>query len=156
MTAVSFNLTGDRVYYGGIDNDIKCHNIGMDKHEETIPGHIDTICSLKVSRDGSYLMSNSFDETIRIWNIKSSPHVLTKTMTGHLQGNEKGLLRGAWSVDGLYIANGSIDKAVYIWDTTTRKIVQKLGGHQGSINQVDLGQGNRLVSASNDRTLIVS
>lgn len=78
---------------------------------------------------------------------------------GHLQGNEKGLIRGSWSHDGLYISCGSADKCVYIWDTNTRKIVQKLGGHTGTVNQVDMcfiNGKNYLASCSNDKNIIVS
>lgn len=87
-------------------------------------------------------MSNSFDETIKIWDTRSTAvqgKRLVKTLSGHTQGTEKGLLRGGWSKDGLYISSGSIDKCVYIWDTTTRKIVQKLGGHTGTVNAVVFG-----------------
>jgi Prp8 binding protein len=80
-------------------------------------------------------------------------------LTGHLQGNEKGLLRGAWSHDSLYVSCGSADKCVYIWDTNTKKIVQKLGGHTGTVNQVDMcfiNKKNYLASCSNDKTIIVS
>lgn len=102
-------------------------------------------------------MSNSFDETVRIWDVRpTASQRLAKTLSGHLQGNEKGLIRGGWSQDGLYICCGSIDKFVYIWDTTTRKIVQKLGGHFGTVNQVVMGVDNCLASCSNDKNIIVS
>ena len=61
ITSVSFSLNGDKVYFGGIDNDIRCYNIAEQKIEDTIQGHQDTISSLEISFDGSYLMSNSFD-----------------------------------------------------------------------------------------------
>ncbi len=47
------------------------------------------------------------------------------------------LLRVAWSPDGSKIAAGSGDRFVYVWDTTTRRIVYKLPGHAGSVNEVD-------------------
>lgn len=156
---MSFNLNGDKVYVGGIDNDIKCYNIGEQKIEDIIEGHQDTVSSLELSYDGTYLMSNSFDETLRIWDIRSGVPKgkrLTKTMSGHSQGSEKTLIRGCWSRDGLYVACGSIDKCVYIWDTATRKIVQRLGGHTGSVTQVSMGDNNFMASSSNDRTIIVS
>lgn len=58
---MSFSLNGDKVYIGGIDNEIKCYNIAEQKIEDVIEGHQDTISSLEISYDGSYLMSNSFD-----------------------------------------------------------------------------------------------
>lgn len=66
------------------------------------------------------------------------------------------MIRGGWSVDGLYACCGSADRCVYIWDTTTRKIVQRLGGHSGTVIQTCMGKNNWLASCSNDKTVIVS
>lgn len=159
ITSVSFSLHGDRIFAGGIDNEIKIINVGESKVEEVIQGHQDTVSSLQISFDGSYLMSNSFDETIRIWDVRPSMtggKRLKKTLSGHVQGNEKSLIRGGWSIDGLYICCGSTDKCVYIWDTTTKKIVQRLGGHNGTVNQTVMGKDNWLASCSNDKSIIVS
>jgi Prp8 binding protein len=81
---------------------------------------------------------------------------LKKTLSGHVQGNDKTLIRGGWSTDGLYVCCGSMDRCVYIWDTTTKKIVQRLGGHTGTVNQATMGKNNWLASCSKDRTIIVS
>jgi Prp8 binding protein len=51
---------------------------------------------------------------------------------------------------------GSADRCVYIWDTTTKKIVQRLGGHTGTVNQAAMGKDNWLASGSNDKNIIVS
>jgi len=47
------------------------------------------------------------------------------------------LLRVAWSPDGGQVSAGSGDRFVYIWDTTSRRILYKLPGHAGSVNEVD-------------------
>ena len=47
------------------------------------------------------------------------------------------LLHCSWSPDGAMVAAGSADRFVYIWDTTTRKILYKLPGHLGCVNDVD-------------------
>ena len=47
------------------------------------------------------------------------------------------LLRVAWSPDGGQVSAGSGDRFVYIWDTTSRRILYKLPGHSGSVNEVD-------------------
>jgi len=47
------------------------------------------------------------------------------------------LLRVAWSSDGGQVSAGSGDRFVYIWDTTSRRILYKLPGHAGSVNEVD-------------------
>ena len=35
------------------------------------------------------------------------------------------------------VSAGSADRFVYIWDTNSRKIMYKLPGHLGSVNDVD-------------------
>ncbi len=50
---------------------------------------------------------------------------------------EKNLLHCTWSPDGAMVAAGSADRYVYVWDTTTRRILYKLPGHLGSVNDVD-------------------
>jgi len=47
------------------------------------------------------------------------------------------LLRCNWSPDGSKVSAGSGDRFVYIWDTTSRRILYKLPGHAGSVNEVD-------------------
>ena len=47
------------------------------------------------------------------------------------------LLRCSWAPDGSKVAAGSGDRFVYIWDTTSRRILYKLPGHAGSVNEVD-------------------
>lgn len=52
------------------------------------------------------------------------------------------------------IASGSADRHVYIWDTTSRRILYKLPGHNGSVNDVDFSSKEPIiVSASSDKTL---
>jgi Prp8 binding protein len=46
------------------------------------------------------------------------------------------LLRCSWSPDGTKVSAGSADRFVYIWDTTSRRIIYKLPGHNGSVNDV--------------------
>lgn len=113
MTSVCMSETGDKVFAGGIDNVIRCFGLKSGKQEYSMEGHNDTVSSLALSHDGSFMMSNSFDETVRVWDVRafvSAPTRLTKVFSGHSQGTEKSLLKGGWSFDGLYIATGSTDK----------------------------------------------
>lgn len=70
ITVVCLSEMGDRVFSGGIDNIIRCYNLKTGKIEYTLEGHMDTVSSLAISHDGSFLMSNSFDETVRIWDVR--------------------------------------------------------------------------------------
>lgn len=49
---------------------------------------------------------------------------------------------------------GSADRHVYIWDVASRRILYKLPGHKGSVNEVVFHPKEPIVlSASSDKTL---
>ena len=102
-------------------------------------GHIDTVTGLALSPDGSYILSNAMDNSLRIWDIRPfAPYErCVKILSGHQHNFEKNLLRCAWSSDGSKVSAGSSDRFHYIWDTTSRRILYKLPGHNGSVNDID-------------------
>jgi Prp8 binding protein len=61
----------------------------------------------------------------------------TKVFTGHTHNFEKNLLHCAWSPDAAMVAAGSADRNVNVWDVESQKLVYKLPGHLGSVNDVD-------------------
>ncbi len=112
VTAVTFNEPGDRVFLGGLDNQIKVWDIRKGDVDYVLYGHTDTITSLALSPEGSYLLSNSMDLTIRCWDVKSFVigNRCVKIFQGNSHGYEKNLLKVAWSADGSKITAGSADK----------------------------------------------
>lgn len=51
-------------------------------------------------------------------------------------GIEKNLIRASWSPHGDKVAAGSGDRTVAIWDVESKKMLYKLPGHRGSVNDV--------------------
>ena len=70
-------------------------------------GHTETITGLALSNDGSYLLSNAMDHTVRCWDVR--PFVVgnrcVKIFQGAAHNFEKNLLRVAWSKDGIDFLN---------------------------------------------------
>ncbi|KAG5876123.1 hypothetical protein JTB14_036163 [Gonioctena quinquepunctata] len=155
-TAVSFNDTAEQIFSGGIDNDIKVWDIRTKEIIYSLRGHTDTITGLSLSLDGSYLLSNSMDNTLRIWDVRAYAPAerCVKIFNGHQHNFEKNLLRCAWSADGTKVSAGSADRFVYIWDTTSRRIIYKLPGHNGSVNDVKFHPDEPIVlSGASDKQL---
>ncbi|OVA05157.1 WD40 repeat [Macleaya cordata] len=137
ITAVGFSDASDKIFTGGIDNDVKVWDLRRNEVTMTLQGHSDTITGMQLSPDGSYLLTNAMDCSLRIWDLRpyAPQNRCVKIFTGHQHNFEKNLLKCGWSPDGSKVTAGSADRMVYIWDTTSRRILYMLPGHTGSVNE---------------------
>eukprot|EP00884_Botryococcus_braunii_P019166 jgi/Botrbrau1/5933/Bobra.0366s0107.1 len=156
ILAVSFSDAGDQVYSAGIETLIKAWDLRKSEPVLTLAGHSDSVTGLRLSPDGNSLLSNSMDNTIRIWDVKpfGAPNRCLRVLSGHLHTLEKNLLRCDWSPDATKVTGGSGDRNVYIWDTTSGSLKYRLPGHKGSVNDVAFHPKEPIVaSASSDKTI---
>ncbi|KAJ9646365.1 hypothetical protein H2199_002414 [Coniosporium tulheliwenetii] len=159
ITAVALAEAGNELYSGGIDNDIKVWDLRKKAVTYSLLGHTDTVTSLQVSPDSQTLLSNSHDSTVRTWDIR--PFAPTdrniKTYDGAPSGMEKNLYKASWDPKGQRIAAGSGDRSVVVWEASSGKLLYKLPGHKGSVNDVRFSPTEEpiIVSGSSDRTLLL-
>jgi len=158
VTAVAYSDDAMTVYTGGIDNDIKVWDVRQRKQISVFAAHDNTITHLSLSPDGFNLLSNGMDMRIHCWDLR--PHQinprtrLLKTFQGATHSDEQNLLRCNWSADGNYIVSGSSNRLVYVWDFHSTKLLYRLPGHTGSVNEVDMHPTEKvIISASSDRTM---
>ncbi|KAK9061545.1 hypothetical protein SSX86_018727 [Deinandra increscens subsp. villosa] len=137
VTAVAFSDASDKIYSGGLDNVVKVWDLRRNEVTMTLEGHQNMITSMQLSPDGSYLLTNGMDCTLRIWDMRpyAPQNRCVKIMEGHQHNVEQNLLKCSWSPDGSKVTAGSSDRMVYIWDTTSRRILYKLPGYTGSVNE---------------------
>ncbi|KAF7727798.1 hypothetical protein EC973_007029 [Apophysomyces ossiformis] len=158
VTSVCFSDAGDMVYSGGLDNEIKVWDLRKKGVAYTLTGHLDTIAGLSLSPDGSYLLSNAMDNTVRIWDVKpfAPADRCVKVFDGAPHGFEKNLIKPCWAPDGSQIACGSADRTVVIWEVDSGKVLYKLPGHRGCVNDVDWHPKEPIImSCSTDKTLFL-
>lgn len=146
VTAVALAEAGNEVYSGGIDNDIKVWDLRMKKEVYKLPGHTDTVTSLAVSPDSQSLLSNSFDNTVRTWDIRpfAPEDRQIRVFDGAQAGLEKNLIRACWDSDGKRIAAGGGDGTATVWDVAGDKMLHKLPGHKGTVNDVRISPDGSL------------
>lgn len=112
-----------------------------------------SITSLSLSRDGKFLIVNLNSEEIHLWNvvdISSIPDVFR----GHKQ--KKYVIRSCFGgSNSLFIASGSEDSRIYIWQRHSSVPIQVLSGHSMTVNCVSWNpmRPHMLASASDDRTI---
>ncbi|KAA0196321.1 hypothetical protein HAZT_HAZT004947 [Hyalella azteca] len=138
VTSVTFNDTAEQVISGGIENDIKVWDLRKNATLYRMKGHNDSVTGLSLSPDGSYVLSNAMDNTLRIWDVRpfAPQERCVKIFQGHQHNFEQSLLRCSWSCDGRRVGAGSSDRHVHVWDTTSRALLYKLPGHNGTVNEV--------------------
>lgn len=138
ITAVAVAEAGNELYTGGIDNNIKVWDMRKKAVIYTMLGHTDTVTSLEVSPDAQTLLSYSHDGLARTWDIRpfAPSDRSMKSYVGAPMGLEKNLIRASWDRRGARIASGSGDGTACIWDVASAKLLYKLPGHKGTVNDV--------------------
>lgn len=113
------------------------------------------ITSLSVSRDGRSLIVNLNSQEIHLWSVPERC-IVPDRFTGHKQG--KYVIRSCFGGSNcLFIASGSEDSQVYIWQRRHEKPIQVLSGHSMTVNCVSWNptRPHMLASASDDQTVRV-
>ncbi len=82
--------------------------------------HMHTITSVAYSRDGSRLLSGSWDGTVRLWDAADGRELL------HLVSPNAGFSSVALSPDASLLAGGDMHRTLYVWDGKSGKEVYRL------------------------------
>lgn len=158
LLSCAFTDNANQIVFGGIENVVKVYDVRKNDVIYDLIGHFDSITGLSVSPDGAYVLSNSMDNTLCVWDIRpfAPQDRCVKTLHGHSHNFEKNLLRCAWSSDGSRVTAGSACRSVVIWDVHSRRVLYKLPGHQGSVNDVQFHPREPIIlSASSDKHLFL-
>jgi len=156
ITTVAFSDAADQVFTSGIENVIKTWDIRNQKVVMTMAGHSDTVTGMQLSPDGTHLLGNAMDNTLRMWDVRpyAPKDRCVDVFVGHTHNFEKNLLRCCWSPDGRYVTCGSADRMVFVWEVETRDLLYKLPGHTGSVNEVVFHPKENIIgSAASDKKI---
>lgn len=127
-------------------------------HEDNAP-----VTCVRFSPNGRYILAWTLDSCIRLWNYIDGKGKCVKTYQGH--ANKKFSLSGAFGTYGAeqtgegqyaFVASGSEDGTVVLWDVSSKNVLQRLEGHTEPVLCVDTHPTERtIVSAGLDRTIRV-
>ena len=93
----------------------------------------------------------------RALNATKLDKVFAKPFAGALEGHSDGITSLAKnSKDLKKIASGAADGEIRLWDCPSRKALRVMTSHKGAVRGLSFSRnGNRLVSASDDRTIMI-
>ncbi len=95
---------------GGDDNTLRFWDIRRSSCIHIIPAHLKLISDVKFQpENGSYLVSVSYDNNLKIWNSKDWN--LAKSITAH----ESKITSVSISSDSKYLATTSLDRKWMLW-----------------------------------------
>ena len=116
----------------------------------TLSGHSDSVFDVTVSPDGQFIISASWDKTLKVWDLETGKEL--RTLSGHSE-----FVHGvAVSPDGQFIISASWDKTLKVWDLETGKELRTLSGHSEFVYSVTVSPDNQfIISTSGDKTLKV-
>ncbi|KNG45025.1 WD40 repeat-like protein [Stemphylium lycopersici] len=119
-----------------------------------------SVSSVIFSPNGKYILAWTLDSCMRLWNYIEGKGKCVKTYQGHT--NKKYSLSGTFGTYGderagqefAFIASGSEDNKVVIWDVSSKNVLQRLEGHTDAVLSVHTHPTERLIaSAGLDRTI---
>ena len=151
VRAIDFSPDGKSIATGSRDGAIRIWDAGSGKKLKEITvrnkrGEPSEINDLQFMPNGKTLIAATYSGEIA-WDISS----------GKIHFNFTELptsLSVAVSPDGRSFAAGDLYSAIYIYDTVADKLISRIAGHEGAINQVAFSPDGKLIaSACYDRTV---
>lgn len=157
---LALNVASGELAVGYSDHRVRIFDLATLALKHVITGHTNSVFTVAYSPDGQRLLSAGRDAHLRVWDVASG-YTPQQDVVAHLFA----INHVAFSPDGQLLATASMDKAVKIWaagagETATLKLLKVVdrarhAGHGTSVNRLLWMGDDRLISASDDRTLSV-
>jgi WD40 repeat protein len=136
------------IYFHSSRNVIMLWDFEKGKLIKELKGHTEGVNGIRLTSNGTRLISYSDDKTVRIWDLEKGE--LLKTLEGHT-GRVNGI---QLTKSESQVISYSDDKIIKIWDLGNGKLLKTLEGHTERVNGVHLMKSeSQAISYSDDKTI---
>lgn len=120
-----------QVITGHFDGKIRCWDLNKPNDNEFTAQIVlpSKITSMDISKDGTKLLCSLRDNTIKCLDLRRMEVIQTYSDDKFRIGTDA--CRARFSIDGQYVACGSNDGSLYVWNVNTAKVEKILSGNVG-------------------------
>lgn len=149
VNSISLSPNGKHLLSGSADGTVKVWDLDCGKPVTTLAVHDGTVNSACYNHNGTCILTASSDGTIKITNVGSAQTVLC--MNNRLKAS-----CAVYSPCGKYIACGSEDGSISLWDAESGNLLDEFIGHGKWVGTVRFSKcGSLLLTASLDGTAML-
>lgn len=153
-TSLAFAPDGKHLYSGG-DQTVRRWTAQDGQAAGSFAGAQADITALAISADGSHLAATSANQSAIVWNLKETSDGNSIQPQHHLNHPQQPQ-RIALSQDGSRAATCDDTGQVYLWDTTSGLLLQRLAQHTASLTSIAfLEEDAAIVTAGEDKAAII-
>jgi len=118
------------------------------RESAVLDGHSDVVSLARFSPGGQHIVTGSWDDTARLWDVKTG--MLLHTLGGHVDA----VTAAAFAPDGHSVVTADHKGIIRLWETATGRLTHKLPGHVARVRLLDFSKdGRKLISGSYDRSI---
>jgi WD40 repeat protein/serine/threonine protein kinase len=150
--AVAFSADGRWLATGGDDpaGFVQIWDVATGQRAKTFEGHEDAVVGVAFSRDGSRLLTSSYDKTARLWDVASGKEL--KALRGHTWW----VWQAAFSPNEDRVVTVGQDGIAIVWDLEADRRSPPFTGHEGPVYCAAFSpDGGAVVTGGYDRRLLV-
>jgi WD40 repeat protein len=115
----------------------------------TTSGHEDSIRRIEHLPGGARIVTNSFDNTVRIWDVE------TGEQAGKSMAHEGCIYGLAVTRDGKRILSSGEDRRIRVWDVETHELIEEWESYPQSIYHIAMPPDDQLAASGGGKGEIV-